>query len=876
MILRSIALSNFRKFREPLRIEGFTDGLNIVIEPNETGKSTILEALRAAFFVRYSAKTELVRSYVPLGDDVAPRVAIAFDVKGQGWTLEKQFLKSAFVRLEGGGGRRESDAAEETLQQLLGFERGNSRGTDEETRGPLGMLWVEQMGALEVKGPNRIVRDSIRGVLEAEVGAVTGGRRFDAIRAGVETAYSALRTPATGKSRGDLLAAEARASAAAAARQAAETGFRDYEHALAELDGVKARLRLLERDLVDPETVETRKALEADQKVAESAVLRATAAEAQFGRAEEVARTASSRIERLAAAETRAVAASALLQEKSVAEAAARAASDGAGDEEKRLRACLDDARSMREARETALGQARERARAHAVAAAARRAVDARRALADLEARERLLVEEAAGAIPERDLGDLAKLERAAIEARARFEAGAVRVEVAVGDGVPLRIDGVESDVAWLDILAATKIELGDAGSVTIRPPRGAGRSIEADLATASEALAAALRSLGLDSHSAGVARNERAAAAARELTALRSQMAAACPGDATIALAPGADALRAFVAELGAGMADALPPADDLDALEAGLGEARLAEADAAGRHDDSRIALSKAETVLARTQAELGSALREDVAAREDLRNVLEGGDRGALEGALAEARRERAQKLEALEDAREGSRAFDVDAIRRRIENLDRAARRAGEERLELTARIASLESTIAREGTTGPAGVLAEAREEEDAAIAAVDKLRREADVLEMLRSVLLDAANEASRTFMGPVTRRAGHYVERLLPGSGLSFDEALGLSGVARAGMEEACADLSRGTQEQLAILTRLAFADLLLEDGAPVSLILDDPLVYSDDTRLETMTDILKDASSRMQVILLTCRSKAFRHVDANRMMLK
>lgn len=37
----------------------------------------------------------------------------------------------------------------------------------------------------------------------------------------------------------------------------------------------------------------------------------------------------------------------------------------------------------------------------------------------------------------------------------------------------------------------------------------------------------------------------------------------------------------------------------------------------------------------------------------------------------------------------------------------------------------------------------------------------------------------------------------------------------------------------------------------------------------------LETMTDILQEASQRMQVILLTCRSKAFRHVDGNRITL-
>lgn len=130
-----------------------------------------------------------------------------------------------------------------TLQELLGFERGNNRGSDPETRGPLGMLWVEQMSALAVESPNRIVRDSVRGMLEAEVGAVTGGRRFDAIRSSVETAYGSLRTPATGKSRGELAAAEARLAAAAAARQQAETSYREYEQALNDLDGVKARLR---------------------------------------------------------------------------------------------------------------------------------------------------------------------------------------------------------------------------------------------------------------------------------------------------------------------------------------------------------------------------------------------------------------------------------------------------------------------------------------------------------------------------------------------------------------------------------------------------------------------------------------------------------
>lgn len=59
----------------------------------------------------------------------------------------------------------------------------------------------------------------------------------------------------------------------------------------------------------------------------------------------------------------------------------------------------------------------------------------------------------------------------------------------------------------------------------------------------------------------------------------------------------------------------------------------------------------------------------------------------------------------------------------------------------------------------------------------------------------------------------------------------------------------------------------------MLIEQGRPVSLILDDPLVYADDARLDLMVEILSEAAKRMQVILLTCRDRAFRHVKANRL---
>lgn len=52
--------------------------------------------------------------------------------------------------------------------------------------------------------------------------------------------------------------------------------------------------------------------------------------------------------------------------------------------------------------------------------------------------------------------------------------------------------------------------------------------------------------------------------------------------------------------------------------------------------------------------------------------------------------------------------------------------------------------------------------------------------------------------------------------------------------------------------------------------------VILDGPLVYSDDGRLDTMIEILSEVATRMQAILLTCRDRAFRHVPGNRLVME
>lgn len=875
MKILAIELDNFRKFRKPLAITGFVDGLNIVVEPNETGKSTLLEALRAAFFIRHSAKNELVRSFCPFGDDVAPKIAVTFEVGGKEWRLEKQFLKSPHVRLAGGGGGQiESDAAEDRLQTLLGFEKGNNRNSDPETRGALGLLWVEQASAFSAEAPGRVARDDIRGALEAEVGTILGGRRFDLVRARIDEAYGQLRTARSGKSTGRLAEAQAALGAAGQRRIAAEATLTEYEEALSALEAAQTAKRLIERDLADPEQAERRQKLDDDLKLAESAQLRLSAATARHAESEAAVMAARQLLDRINEAYQRRSEAERWMEDAQSALAKQQADYEAVTTDEVKKRAALADARKVRAAADEALQQARAQAALNARHAALERA---RARLSEVRALESAMAEKLSAfgqLIAEDQLGELAALDRAATEARAVHAAGAVTLDIELLGDVAVLMDGRPAAMGRLEIVRQTDLEIPDIARVTIIPPMTGARSAEAALQSANDALAKALQAVGSDSYAAAITRNENARAARQEVDALARQIDAICLADPSLDLKPGAEALKALL-ESDPGDEAAPGTSLDLAELETTFASAREREEVASAILEESQQALRSTETLRARLDADHAAAIRDLATAVQVIEGLPEGAVAETIAARLAADNEELGRRAEVLAQANAAASNLDADRIRRSIENIDTAGRQANEERVQLVARIAALEATIAREGPKGPASMLAEAVEVEEAMTAQSERLQHEAEVLELLRNTLRFAGEEASRTFLGPVTQRAARYVNLILPNSDLSFDEDLALKAVRRNGIDEASGDLSRGTQEQLAVLTRLAFADLLLEKGAPVSLILDDPLVYSDDSRLEVMTDILLDASKRMQIILLTCRAKAFRHVAGNRITL-
>ncbi len=90
MKIRSVQVTNFRKFVGTVRVDGITDGVNLLVGQNELGKSTLLEAINGVIFEKAKSQTELVRSFRHFVNGTVPEVELAFDLDGTSWTIRKR------------------------------------------------------------------------------------------------------------------------------------------------------------------------------------------------------------------------------------------------------------------------------------------------------------------------------------------------------------------------------------------------------------------------------------------------------------------------------------------------------------------------------------------------------------------------------------------------------------------------------------------------------------------------------------------------------------------------------------------------------------------------------------------------------------------
>ncbi|GBR53565.1 DNA repair ATPase-like protein [Neokomagataea thailandica NBRC 106555] len=873
LYLQKIELENFRRFRQPVQLDGLTEGLNILIAPNEAGKSTLLEALKAAFFVKAKGASKQHKSYLPYGDKVSPSVAVRFQFKNQTWQIEKTFMQGAKTVLSGPEGRYEGEDAEYHLREQLGAVAAGGAGKKAEPEGALGMLWVRQAAALTLDAPDEFVRDKLSATLEHEVGAIVGGRAFNRVKEGIDQLSMRYGT-ARSRTQGLYPEAQLRSDRAEEAYKHAQSLHYALEEKFSELEQVRIRLRQVEREVNSEEDQQKRAQLQKDLQNAESAVqnvqLRRAEHEAaqrvayDLGELEKHAETLKQEALRIEAELTQAQAQCAVFDEQVVEKRVEITALEGDLDCKR------SELRSLREAAKNADHQ-------HAAANRRDALLDAQKRYEQLCACEEALTKAQkviSLMLPDSALIALDKAERDVANKRALIEADAARIIVS-GDLSTLSIDGRPAVSGEIKIDKIISLSVGGA-HLRLEPSRSAQRA-RFDYQAAVDTLARLLNEAGVESIAEARQRNERARQAQIDTKHLHERISTLCPADKRMDLGSGAEALKALVLSTDfaaiAGGGDAELP--DMEAIYKAVEEAEDSLSRREKTLDLQRVQLNELEKNVHPVALKIATLRAEQERNARDKERLMQHPDWEQHSTKLLQARERLAGSVLGLRDAERLVDISNPEAIKIKIARLDQYQQSLAHQRSSLRDELSSLEATVAAEGGKGLAERLVAAEEEQAAADEAKRRIKDDVEALQLLQGVLDEARVEMSGRFVAPVARRAKAYIEKILPNTAPGFDENLKLAHLTRGLTAEESDDLSKGTQEQLAVIVRLAFADILQQQGQAVSLILDDPLVYADDARLELMLDMLEEASGRLQIIILTCREHAFRLAGGKRLFL-
>ena len=695
---------------------------------------------------------------------------------------------------------------------------------------------------------------------------MTGGRRMDKALAQCRDELAQYAT-GTGRPRtgGPWKEAQDQVEALTATRDQLAATVRELQDALAE----RQRARRALADLEAPELVEERRQkLEAARTAHDAATRHAEELET-LARAVDLARltaeSATSRLDSYRAGEVEQQAARA-------AEATARKAAETAHSTLSERRGTLDTAEAAATDARAALKTAEDPHRHALRARAARDGADRRRALEDRikeaeEARRRMETASAA-AQSGPDAATMQRLETLSAElsaSRAARDAAAPQVIVRYAHGQSGSIHSDSGPLAEgtpLPLPRSTTLRIDGIGSLEVHP--GAGGAEDGTVETAAASLQAALDQIG-----AADLAGARAAAAARVEAAARQGEAKAVLNS----LAPeGIDALHQALAAIPA--SEEVSDAPDLAHAENALETAQTG-------HETCRIARETAAEALADAKADaavkdaqlasLSDRLQRAEAQQAKLGDVAE--DALATQAASTAAALE-AARLSHAEKAKDAPDAASLRAALTRAESVEAQAR---EEVARLRPLLARLSERITRASGDAVEERLAETEDQLQAAEETLARIAHEVAVLIRLEGALQDARNEARERYFTPIVKELKPLLQLLWPDAELTWgEESLLPHALIREGREEPIDVLSGGTQEQVALLVRLAFARMLARAGRIAPVILDDALVFTDDDRIERMFDALHRQASDMQIIVLTCRQRAFRALGGQALRLQ
>jgi chromosome segregation ATPase len=850
-------------------------GVTVVAGPNEIGKSSLAEAIDLVIDELDGTTKQRVKNVQPVDRDAGAEVEIDIESGPYAFTLRKRFQRKPLTELT---------VTQPAIENWTGREaHERMRAILDETIDPA--LWralrVQQGEALEQA--SWLGSASLAHALDRAAGASQRGPREESLleAAAVEQARYFTKT---GRERRELMQ---RADAVASA----EAEVRELASALARLEQDverNAELRA-EHAALQAEAERAEATLRAREREFEPvSVLRDTLASAEARRDAALAEER----EALHAARQR----SQLVSSHTAAEADRAHLTEELEVGEPALLAVRAEIEHADQAAKTAKAQL---AQAEAQEARQQGDLDVQRTQAELaqlkDRRDRIATLQAAIAAAQQRLAAL-PLDAAAVEAirqaelqveraMARVESEGPLVQITPHTSLRASVDGRSTpldagEVREMRVADALTLSLPDVADLTIVAGAAAATRLKA-LEEARTRCRTLCMEAGVDDHAhAARALSERQGIEQRradeqeQLAALREDTSG---GDLEARIEALAARMQALASERDA----ARPLGLDAEVAEAALLGAREAREQAqrdveqgwqrreilAARH--RQLETQHHETAVRLELAEQGF---RDLDARLVAARTLESDEVIQRE---REARGARARQAEA--EWREAKTRLDeigiqeaearLEQARRDREAGARALRAAQDESIEVTAR-------LELRGQDGLFERWENARSQAYHLVRENESAQRRAAAARRLYDTLVEEREAVREGYSAPLRARIEALGQRIFGEAfQVELDDELRIARRILDGVSLPFDQLSAGAREQLALVTRLACASLVGDDGgAPV--VLDDALGHSDAERLVKLGDVLTRAATSCQVLVLTCAPERYASVAGARIL--
>ena len=891
MILRQVKLQGYRCFRNALEVGPFGDGLNMIFAPNETGKSTLVEAIARAMFERHKAggrEMDAMRPWDASG--LAPQVTLEFEAGGDQYLLEKRFLDQPAVTLSRREGRgyvsfSERDNADDWLRECLHGEP-FGRATKPEHWGLARALWVLQTTEGEGVYVPSAVCQQIRSALPDTTAATSA---FDGILRSIDREclvyFTEKNRPRSGAQSPFAQPEEAVESLRLRLAQA-RSEYERARQAAEELKGVELQLQQIdgERGAYN-ETAERYR-----EAATQVAAVRAALAQVQQARegAHSAANHFDSEVAAFDALKQDAQRFQELLDQRGKLLSEAQTNRAAAAQNEQEAEADL----RLVQGAATQSNQAWQRAAR--VAEALHAAGDITQIEKQVELVEGLSanvieVHAALATLPaptDDEVGQARGMEKTMAGLRAQLQAAGLQIDLTLerdqaviyqGEGDPEEIAGAEGQTLSWRAGASAKLRLPGVALLSLRSGAEQPARLEEDLTARAAELADLLGRFAVEDVDALLKLRLAREKANEDHTRLKSDLKRALApflslDDARSALAQsrGQQQQRLVALKIDAAQLEEMP-SPDLDGLERDARQADERRQQAADRLGTCRARVhthTDEEKKMAEAQAEAAQEVKERETRAAQILTSAGCANRDQMV--------EQQQTLAAsLAEVEEKERALTIQLPEpendpeKLLQTAQAALRELASRREQLLQERRSFHDRIDEAQRVGRWEVIADLEEQATESGRRLQQEYRRAYAVRLLREVLRQKEAGAVASAL-PGLEASIDRMLQAVTGRPRSISLSSGLSPASvtdgPSQMQHEVTALSGGTREQLELVVRIALGETYAEQYGRTVMVLDDALLYTDPYRHDRIKEVIKRAADKLQVFILTSHPDRYR----------